>query len=211
MKKKELLNNIGFVLIVVALIVILVFQKNTKIVIFAASFGLLIYGLMTVSKNNVTGLLTCVLAVSLAISGSLYFFNNFTLLKAFTFMMSSTVFFMMVLAIIFAIKRRKMLCSKYNIITEAEVMDLIVNPNTEARFYQPYYRYEVDGNYYYVSYPEFINKHVPNIGDKTKIRVDEKDKESIYFEESIKKRVFDISRIIFFLIVSLIIMIGQFL
>jgi len=211
MKKKEIFSNIGFVLVVASLIVILVYQKNIKVVVFAASFGLFVYGLITLMKERIKGIITCVFSVSLAISGALYFFKVFNLMKAFTFMMSFTVFWMMVLTAFFAYKQRKLLCSKYSIETEAEVIDLIVNPNTEEKYYQPYYKYEIDGEEYDVLYPAFINKNVPNIGDKTKIRVDPNDRDSIYFEKRIKDKVFDVALIIFFILVSLLIMVGQFI
>ncbi len=211
MKKKEVLNNIGFFLIVAALLVILVFQKNIKVVVFAASFGLLIYGLMSIPKNNVSGIITCVFSISLAVSGVLYFTKIFNLLKAFTFMISCTVFFMMVLSAIFSYKRKKLICSKYTLLVDAEVVDLVVNPNTEAKYYQPQYKYTVDGEDYYVLYPSFINKRVPNIGDKTKLRVDENDKDAVYFERAVRDKVFDAIMIVFFMLVALAIMIGQFL
>ena len=210
MKKENLISNLGFVLIVIDLIVIFIFQKNAKIVLFAIAIGLLIYGIMSIFKKNVYGYITTCLSISLSLSGIFYFSKIFDLAKAFTFMISSSVFILMALTLCLSIYKKKVIDREFALSIEAEVIELLNNPNTDSKFYQPLYKYNIEGHEYTVPFPAFVSKNIPKIGDRQIIRVDERDHQNVYFEKRPIEKAADYFMIVFFLVVSLIIMIGQF-
>ena len=210
MNKKNVVTSIGYGLLLIDLIVIFIFQNNNKIVLFSIAAGMLICGIISILKNSVIGYIITCLSVSLTVSGLLFFCKVFDVAKAFTFMISSSVAALMLITLIFSIYKKKVIDSEYALTIEAEVIELISNPNTEAKFYQPLYRYEIEGHQYTVPYPGFINKKVPRIGERQLIRVDKKDNQNVYFDKKPMDKVIDYLLIIFFLVVSIIIMIGQF-
>ena len=210
MKKREIISNICFVLIVIALIVIMIYQKNPKVLVYAISAVLFLYGLSTVVKQNVLGYISICLGASLLVSGTLYFTGVFNLFKSFTFMLCSSVFLLMAIVLIFAYIKRKLIKEAYELVVEATVVDLIPNENTRAKYYQPYYKYQVDDHDYSVLFPVFINKHIPKIGDRVLIRVDKEDHQNVYFEKEKMEVIIDVASIVLLLVLSFIVAIKQF-
>lgn len=210
MDKKKVFSTIGYGLILIDLIVIFINQKNYKVLIFAVAFGALVYGIMSIFKKNVIGYIITCLSVSLAITGGLYFGKVLDLAKSFTFMISSSVAILMLLTLVFSVFKKKIIDKEYSLSIEAECVELINNPNTDSKFYQPLYRYYINDHQYTVPYPGFIDKNIPKIGEKRIIRVDENDNQNVYFEKTKMEKLVDYFLIIFFLVVSIIIMIGQF-
>ena len=210
MKKENIINSIGFGLIVIDLIVIFVNQNNNKVVLFAVAIGLLIYGIMSIFKKNVFGYLSTCVAITLAISGGLFFSHKFNLTQAFTFMISSSVALIMLLTLVFYYYKKKVIDKIFKLTVEAEVVELISNPNTEAKYYQPVYRYEVNDHEYTVPYPGFLNKNIPKIGDKQMIRVDADDNLNVYFDKTPMQKLVDILLMVFLIVMAVVIMVGQF-
>ncbi len=211
MKKEQLLNNIGFGVIVVLLLVILVFQKNVKVVLYAISLIGVVYGLMNIPKKGASGFIFICLGISLAISGTLYFIKYFDLKQTFTLMIAASVFLLMIITLVFTYLRKKMLDENYSLRVNATVTDLISSDNTNSKFYQPCYKYTIDGHEYSVLFPGFISKRIPKIGDVVQIRVDKDDYQNVYFDKSFTERLFDLILVVFLLIVSLVIGVLQFL
>ena len=210
MDKKKLVSGIGYAIILVLLIIIFINQKNTQIVLFAFAIGLLIYGIIQIMNKKIVGhILTC-LSVSLAVTGYLYFSKTLALPQAFTFMLSSSVAILMVLTLVFTIIKKLIVDKNFELKVEAQVIDLVNNPNTDSKYFQPYYLYVIDGQEYNVLFPGFINKNIPKIGDKRIIRVDKDDHMNVYFEKTPMEKISDIVLEVFFLVVSIVIAIGQF-
>ena len=210
MKKENIISSIGYGLIVIDLIVIFICQKNTKVVLFAVAAGLLIYGIISMFKRNAFGYLSTCLSITLAISGGLYFGKVFDLTKAFTFMISSSVALIMILTGAFYIYKKKVIDKEYKLSVEAEVVELLSNPNTDAKYYQPLYRYVVNDREYTVPFPAFLNKNIPKIGDKQIIRVDEEDNQNVYFDKTPIQKLWDILLMVCLLVIAIVIMVGQF-
>ena len=210
MKKENIINSIGYGLIVIDLIVIFICQKNTKIVLFSVAVGLLIYGVMSIFKKNSFGYISSCLAITLAVSGGLYFAHKLSIAKAFTFMISSSVALLMLLTLGFLVYKKKVINSEFKLSVEAEVVELLSNPNTEAKYYQPIYRYVIKDKEYTVPFPAYLNKGIPKIGDKQIIRVDERDNQNVYFDKTPMQKLADVLLMLFLLVIAIIIMIGQF-
>ncbi len=210
LKREKLISNIGYSLIGIDLIIIFIFQKNIKVVLFAIAIGLLLYGIMSIIKKNVYGYISTCLSISLALSGIFYFVGYFDKAKAFTFMISSSVFFLMALTLCFSVYKKKVIDEEFSLSIEAEVVELISNPNTDANYFQPIYRYTVEGHDYTVPFPAFLSKNIPKVGEVQTIRVDKNDHQNVYFDKKPLEKVADYFLLIVFLILSLIIMIGQF-
>jgi hypothetical protein len=210
MDKKKIFSGIGYAVILVLLIVIFINQKNTKVILFAFAVGLMIYGIIQILNKKIIGYILACLSVSLAVTGFLYFSKVLALPQAFTFMLSSSVAVLMALTLVFTVVKKLMIDKSFELKVEAQVIDLVSNPNTDNRYFQPYYLYEIDGEEYNVLFPGFINKNIPKIGDKRTIRVDKNDHLNVYFEKTPMEKISDIVLEVFFLIVSIVIMIGQF-
>lgn len=210
MKKEQLLDNICFALIVISLIIILIFRNNYKVDLYAIAFIAIVYGIMNIKKKGSTSFIFISLGISLTISGTLYFTKIFDLVKAFTFMIGCSVFLLMAVTLIFTYLRKKIIDENYALKVNAIVVDLVSNDNTNAKFFQPYYKYSVDDHDYSVLHPGFINKNIPKIGDTVPIRVSKDDYQDVYFDKTPTEKLFDLILVVFLLIVSLVISIMQF-
>jgi len=210
MDKKKVFNGICYAIILVLLLVILINQKSTKIVLFAFAIGMFVYGIVQIISKKIVGYILSCLAVSLGVTGYLYFSKTLALPQAFTFMLSSSVAILMVLTLIFTVVKKLAVDKHFELKVEAVVVDLISNPNTNSKYFQPYYVYTIDGVDYDVLFPGFINKNIPKIGDTRIIRVDKNDHFNVFFDKTPMEKICDIVLEVFFLVVSILISIGQF-
>ena len=110
----------------------------------------------------------------------------------------------------FSVYKKKVINEEFSLSIEGEVVELISNPNTDANYFQPIYKYTIEGHDYTVPFPAFLSKNIPKIGDIRIIRVDKNDHQNVYFDKKPMEKIADYFLLICFLILSFIIMIGQF-
>lgn len=210
MKKETILNNIGFVIGVLTILLIIAFKDNIVLVGIIAGIGGFLYGLCLSLNLNNSGYIFISIGLSLASSLSLYKFNILEKGDAFTFMICCSIFLLMSVSLIFGELKKKAMFKKFSLIVDAEVIDLVKEPNTKREYYQPVYGYVVDGEEFVVGALGYTNKFIPKIGDKIKLYVDPNQHDSVFFDETIFNKVYNLGLTIFLMIASLIILISLF-
>lgn len=210
MNKDKVFSNLGFCVVVVTIILIAIFHNNISIIGLIGGIGGFLYGICLIVNKNSSGYLFTSLGISLACSFLLYNYKVFDRGDAVTFMICASTFLLMVITLVFMYINNKALFKMYNMQIDAEVVDLIKNPNTTKEYYQIIYQYELDGKVYSVGTPGFVNKNIPNIGDKKKVFVDSTDYANVYFDKSMKEKIYNVGLCAFFMIAALIITITLF-
>lgn len=210
MKKEEVINNIAFVIIVVALLLAVYFKDDLVKVGIILGIGGFLYGLCLAININTTGYIFLALGGSLASSLSLYRYHILDKGDAFTFMICGSVFLLMVVLLIFGRIKNKKIFQVYSLVVEAEVVDLVKNPNTKKEFYQPVYTYTVDDTNYMVNGIGYVDKFIPKLGDKIKLYVNPNDNESVYFDTKLYDKIYSIGLCLFLLVASFVILISLF-
>ncbi len=211
MKKEKILDTLSFIVAIATIIISLCFKNNYKYLILIASIGASIYGLLASLNKNNYGYIFLSLGPSALIAVLLYMNNILDKVDSVTFMITCSVFMLMVITLIFNYLNRKINFKKYSLIVEGSVIDLVKNPNTKKEYFQPVYEFEVDGEVYNVDYPIFMNRFIPNIGDKQKIYVNANDHKDVFFDKNTREKIYDYVLSIFLIIASLIIMITLFI
>lgn len=135
MKKEEILNNIAFVLLVIAILLAVYFKDDLVKVGIILGIGGFLYGLCLAININSTGYVFLALGGSLTGSLSFYQFDILDKGDAFTFMICGSIFLFMLFTLIFGRIKNKKIFQMYSLIVEAEVIDLVKNPNTKKEFY----------------------------------------------------------------------------
>ena len=211
MKKDNILDTLSFIIGLVTIILVVVFRNSYTTVFIIASIGSLLYGVLSIINKNNYGYLFTSLGLSLLITMILYMNNVLDRFDSVTFMITGSVFSLMIITLVFDFIKRKNELKKYSLIVEGTVVDLIKNPNTTKEYFQPVYEYILDNEVFQVSLPRYINKFIPNVGDKLKIYVNPDNMEEVYFDKSKKEKITDYGISFFLMISSLIIMITLFL
>ena len=211
MKKESILDTLAFIVAVVTIIVVVCLRSNYQYLILAGSIGASIYGLLASLNKNNYGYIFLSLGISALIAILVYMGKILDRSDAITFMITCSVFMLMIITLIFNYFNRKVNFKKYNLVVEGRVIDLVRNPNTKKDYFQPIYEFEVDGEVYNVDFPGFKNRFIPNIGDTQKIYVNSKDHKDVFFDKSKGEKISDYTVSIFLIIASLIIMITLFI
>lgn len=211
MKKETVLDTLSFIVAVVTIILVVCLKSNFTYLILAGSIGSILYGLLASLNKNNYGYIFLSLGISALVTILLYMNKILDKSDSITFMITGSVFMLMIITLIFNYLNRKVNFKKYNMVVEGRVIDLVKNPNTKKEYFQPVYEFEVDGEVFNVDYPMFKNKFIPNIGDTQKIYVNSKDHKDVFFDKSTGEKIYDYALSAFLIIASLIIMITLFI
>ncbi len=211
MKKETILDTLSFIVAVATIVIAVCFRNNYTYLILVASIGATIYGLLASLNKNNYGYIFLSLGISALITIILYMNKVLVKADAITFMITCSVFILMIITLIFNYLNRKENFKRYDMMVVGRVIDLVKNPNTKNEYFQPVYEFEIDGKVYNVNYPLFKNKFIPNIGDEQKIYVNSKDHEDVFFDKSTGEKIYDYALSAFLIIASLIIMITLFI
>ncbi len=208
--KNKILENMSFAVLAITLVVIAIFNKNANVMLYVASIGMIIYGLLASILKNRYGAMILGGGISLILAVTMY--NNKILDKvdSLTFFVALTMCFICIISYVFMIINEKTLKSKYNMEVEAEVIDLEKNPNTKKEYYRPIYAYYLDNGEYKVALPYYLNKNFPKIGDKIKLKLDSNDHADVYFEKTLLNKLYYWSVGIVMIIASIGIIISLF-
>lgn len=210
MNKGKIIDSIMYVLGVIIAILVFVFQKNYSLLFLIAFIAFVIYGVLFLIKRNNIGFLFNGIGIGGLVSLYIYHSKIFDLGDTVTFFFCMSVAVMLILSLIIGFVFRKIVLKTYNLIIDAEVVDLIRNPNSKKDFYKSVYKYNVAGNDYIVEDIEYKHYFVPNIGDIRKINVNPDDATDVYFLPNKLEDIKNFVGSLFFIIASIIIIITLF-
>lgn len=211
MKKESILNNIGFVIAVITILLVVYLKDDIVLAGIVAGVGGFLYGFCLSLTLNNSGYIFLSIGCSLALSLIFYRFKILDKGDSFTFMICCSIFLLMLVYLIFDKIKKKKIFNKYSLVVSAEVVDLVRNPNTKREFYQPVYSYNIDGVNYVVNALGYTDKFIPKLGDKIKLYIDPNDYESVYFDNKLIDKFYNIGLCLFLMISSFIIILSLFL
>lgn len=181
-KMKKTIDNIIFILGAILLIIVVTLKDNYYlmllcIAIFFSAIGIL----LVLNKNKYWAI---VLPIGLSLSTSILLYNS----KKYNLSSSTIIFFLTSLLLIMLITivkyyitlKRSVLI--HNLEVEAEITDLIRNPNFDIDLYTPVLTYKIKGEIFEVNHIKTFSKNVPEIGSIVRIKVNPNDYYDVYFE-----------------------------
>lgn len=207
---KKVLENLKFVVGIVTLLLVFVFKNDLSIVALVGGVGVALYGICSFLTGEKIGFVLTGLGISLVSATSIYKLNILPEFESVTFFICLSMALIVILSFIFEYFNDKDLRKVHSLEVEAEVVDLLKNPNTTKEYYQPIYEYSLNEEILTVGLPGFINKGIPNLGDKLKIYVNPNDILDVYFEKRKSDKLYMIAVGLFFLIASIVIIITLF-
>lgn len=208
--KKKILETLKFVIGIITLILVVIFQNNIVTVGYIGGIGVALYGICAFLYGDKIGYVLTSLGVSLVSSLSIYKFDILPKFESITFFMCLSMALIVILAFVFEYLSEKEYKKTHSLEIYAEVIDLIKNPNTKKEYYQPLFAYVVDGEELVVGLPGYIDKGIPSLGEKQRIYVNPKDATDVYFEKRKSDKLYMLAVGLFLLIASIIIIITLF-
>lgn len=211
MKKETLIDNLSFVVGVLTVLLVVVLKDNLVNAFIVAGVGAFLYGLLKALKKNSYGYILMSVGIGTSLALIIYKFEILNRSDSLTFMICVSTNLLMLVTFIFDYINRKEIFKIYDLKVEAEVANLVKNPNTNKEYYQVICEYTIDDKIYTVGSPGFINKFIPKIGDKVMLYVDSKDYENVYFDKNKKEKIYDIGLGLFLILATLIILLFLFI
>lgn len=208
--KDKVLEWISFLTGLFFVIMIYVFRNNLAYVFITVSIGAIVYGIISVIRHENYGYAMTSFGFSVGLALIFYKIGIFNKGEGLTFALMFGISTLMFLTLIFTYINKKVMMKHYSITVDAEVIDLVKNPNTTQEFYQPVYTYTLDDKVYTVNALGYTNKRIPKIGDTIKLYVDPNDHENVYFDKEKFTAIQDIAVLVVLMIVSLVISIAMF-
>lgn len=208
--KERIIDAIIGILVFVLVILCVVFKESYFNLLISVSVIGILLGILFILKKANYGFFVVSMALSLLISCVLYRMDIFIFNEAMTFMICSSVFFLMLFSTIFDFVNKKVIQEHYSLLITATLIDLERNNNVKKECYLPIYEYEVDGLVYEIAAPYYIEKNIPSLGETISIMVNPEQHDQAYFKKPIKEDIKNISMAIFLMIACLIIVIGLF-
>lgn len=208
--KKKIFETLKFLIGIITLLLIVIFQNNIVTVGYIAGIGFSLYGVCAFLYGDKVGYLFTSLGISLVSSLLIYKFDVLPKFESITFFFCLSMCLIAILSLIFEYFREKEYKKVHSLEVDAEVIDLIKNPNTKKEFYQPLFAYNVNGEELVVGLPGYIDKGIPNLGEKQKICVNPNDVTDVYFEKRKSEKLYMLAVSLFFIIASVIIIVTLF-
>lgn len=208
--KERIIDAIIGILVFVLVILCVVFKESYFNLLISVSVIGILLGILFILKKANYGFFVVSMALSLLISCVLYRMDIFIFNEAMTFMICSSVFFLMLFSTIFDFVNKKVIQEHYSLLITATLIDLERNNNVKKECYLPIYEYEVDGLVYEIAAPYYIEKNIPSLGETISIMVNPEQHDQAYFKKPIKEDIKNISMALFLMIACLIIVIGLF-
>ncbi len=206
--KNKILENLSFGIGAITFLLFFIFIKNIKVACIIGGGGSTLYGLCTMFNKEKTGYIFFSIGMAVAIGASLFMLKVLDKADTVIFILCGGTFLLMIVSVIFNILNNINMRKKYSLVIEAEVIDLVKNPNVKAEYYQPIYKYEIDGKVYSVNFPGYKKNFIPKLGDTMTLYVEPEDHASAYFDKPIIEKVYSYASSIFLGVITLIIAIG---
>lgn len=211
MKKETIIDSLSFVIGVLTVLLAVAFKDNLVYAGIIAGVGASLYGLLKALRKNSYGYILMSIGIGLFLALLLYKFEMLNRSDSLTFMICVSTNLLMLITFVFDFINRKEIFRVYDLKVEAEVVDLVKNPNTNKEYYQVMCAYTINDKDYIVGSPGFINKFIPKIGDKLTLYVDSKDNENVFFDKNKKEKIYDIGLGLFLIIATLLIILFLFI
>lgn len=206
----KILNALLYIVVVSCFILLIIFQKNLEYVFIILSFLCFFLGIIYLLKRNRIGILSIGIGLSGFVTYGIYYKKILTLSKSITLMVCLSICIIIILTILFMFINYINNKKKYSIKLDAMVKDIVPKKINRKDFYKPLYIYTYDKQEYIVENTQFLKYFVPNIGDKRVIYINEKDHSDVFFPP--KKFLFFLYLLacLFFILLSILVIIKQF-
>ena len=207
---KKILDIIKYILIVVTMLLIIIFQNKIYNVFLIISVFCFLLGIIHIIEKKRTWILLELLSLTSLISIILYKKNILDFGDTVTFyiclLLSTTLFSAIILVIIERYKNKKI----YTMEVTAKVVDYEKVENTKIPYAYPIYSYFVDNKEYGVVSPKVYKKKFPEIDSEITLLLNPKDHEDVLFKPSNIKAFIYLISAIFSIIACIIVMIYLF-
>ena len=145
--KKKILENSGFLIGIITVLLIVIFQKSISIAAIIAGSGFALYGVCAFLLGDKRGYVFTGIGVSLVSAMFIYKFDILPKFESITLFICLSMVLIVFLAFLFEIYGERELKKTHRLVVDAKVIDLVKNPNTKKEFYQPLYESLQNGNY----------------------------------------------------------------
>lgn len=182
---KKVLDNIIYIVGVIAAILFLIFKDNTKVVLIGMGVFSLIISILLILKKNNLAVVFSIVAVMFCISLLLYYKFKFPITKIIPLFLLGSFFFILIYSII----NYKLILDNgikvHKLEIEGTIVDLVKNPNVSGNVLLPIVRYSINGEDFEVNYyRSFLDKDAPGLGTKVIVNVNPNDYYDVYYKPS---------------------------
>ena len=207
---KKPLDTIKYILIVLTMILIIIFQNKIYNVFLIISIFCFLLGIIHIIEKKNTWILLEIMSITSIVSILLYKTDVLDFADTLTFyiclLLSTTLLAAEILAFIQISKIKKIYLDK----VKAKVIDYEKVENTKINYVYPVYSYLIDDKEYVVISPQVYKKKIPKIDSEITILLNPKDPEDVYFEPPKLKRIFYLTSGIIAIILCIIVIIYLF-
>lgn len=208
--KDKIIDTFSFIVVILTLALAVLFKDSMNIVAIVVGVGSFLYGIITIIKRENYGFLLTAVGLGLFVSALIYRFGLLDLSYTIMFMFALCFDLFMIIILLYDIFSKKFILKKYDVKIEAEVSDLVRNPNFKKEFYTVVYSYTYKDNVYSVNYPALVGKNIPALKDKKSLLISSNDPMDVYFEKPKGRAIRDIVIELFFIIACTIIIFSLF-
>ena len=208
---KKAIDNIIYILGAILLIVIVYLNDKYALMLTITAVFLVIIGLLLLMNGNNYAALILPIGICLSMSIAFYKAQKFALSTAAIFFFLSCLALIMLITIIkyhYSIKSRE---KTHKITIDAEITDLVRNPNFDIDYYTPVLTYEIDGESFDVNYNKGFTKQVPQIGDTIRIYVNPNDHSDVFFKPELSTLLKNYISSILIILICIFILISIFI
>ena len=203
---KKVLDWIKFILCVAYALYIIINKDNYYgMVLFACPLVVIIGIIMAINKED-KWWLVLLIGICLSISFLLFRFNVIDLYEAVVFVLILTLLSVLASSLIAYFLKIKTSMNIHKMVVEAEIVDMIRNPNLEKEVYIPLLIYAVNEEEFEFNYvPSQFEKY--SIGDKITAYINPNDYYDVYIPPVKKAIIKNVVGIVFIMIITIVILI----
>ena len=207
---KKVLDIIKYILIVLTMILIIIFQNKLYNVFLIISIFCFILGIIHIIEKKNTWILLEIISTSSIVSIILYKTDILNFADTLTFYICLITSTTLIAAVILSFYQTKQVRKIYTKEITATVIDYQKVENTKINYVQPIYSYTINKKEYCVICPAIYKKNIPKIDSERIILLNPKDNEDVYFEPPKLKKIFIITSGIVTSIICIIVIISLF-
>lgn len=207
---EKILNIISYILGISLAILVLIFKNNFFLLLCILVVYLIFFGIIWIILKKQFGSIALSAGISILLAIILNKSNVLVMSDSVTFAICLSLILILGLSFLMDYMLRRRILRMYTIVTDAEVIDLIINPNSKKEMYLPVYSYKVNNELYEVSYFRFFTKNIPQIGSKKTIRINPYNYADVFFEQEKSNKFLNMCCYIFLIIVCISIIVGLF-
>lgn len=207
---EKVLNPILYILGIILTVLILIFKDNLFVVLCILTAYMIVFGIIWILLKQKIGSISLSVGISVLVAIILNKNKFLVVSDSITFAICLSLILVLGLTFLINYFTRKNILRTHTIVLEAEVIDLVANPNSKKEMYLPIYSYKIGRDIYEVEYFRFYEKNIPTIGSKKTLRVNPHNHVDVFFDQETQNKVFNICCYICLIVVCLYIIIGLF-